>query len=362
MYNFEFFKNKYNIYVKEMSNTEQDARWHSEGDVAIHTKMVINEILNLDEFNILTESEQRILLYAGFFHDISKYETTKKEIIEGQLQITAHNHSKLGSKKTRKILFLENFDFYEREQIVNMVKYHGFPIFCYNKKDARIIELSMRCNTKLLYLLAKADMQGRFTLQENETDEFIFNIEYFKEICISLDCFGKIKNFDSVFQKVNYIKNNNLYEQYNKGSDVFMISGLMGVGKDYYIKTHFKNINIISLDALRLKYKARRNDQKIQGKIIQEAYEQAKIYLRKNESFIWNATNITESTRKKLINLFETYNATIKIIYIEASLKKILKQNNDRSNPIPKNVILDHLIKLEVPTLDESHYVEYVLN
>lgn len=362
MYNFKYFETKYKKYIDEMKVTEQDVRWHSEGNVAIHTEMVMNEMFKLKEFKYLTDREKKILIYGVFFHDISKYETTKTEIINGQTEITAANHSKLGAKKTREILIMEDFDFYEREEIVNLVKYHGFPVFSYSAKDKKIIEISLQCNTKLLYLLAKSDMKGRLVLDENEIQKHLFHIEYFKETCIELNCYGKAKEFETVGSKRNYLKNENEYTPYEQGSKFYVISGLMGVGKNYYVDQKFKNLNIISLDDLRLKYKARRSDKKIQGKIIQEAYELAKEYLRNKQDFVWNATNLTELNRKKLVDLGEMYNAEVKIIYIEKSIKNILKQNKNREFPVPEDIIKESLFKIEVPTSNEAHYVEYVIN
>lgn len=51
--------------------------------------------------------------------------------------------------------------------------------------------------------------------------------------------------------------------------------------------------------------------------LAQTAKEQARIYLCKGQDFIWNATNVSRQRRTQLIDLFITYGARVKIVYIE---------------------------------------------
>lgn len=363
MFNFNYFKNKYNAHVEDMIKTNQSKEWHAEGNVAIHTEMVINEVLKLEEFKLLNNEEQEILLYAAFFHDIAKFDTTVLEEKNGKLDYTSPNHSKIGAKKTRNILYKENFDFQKREQICALVKYHGFPIFAFSKKDADYYKVSLECNMNLLYLLAKADMSGRITRDPNEISKKLDDIEYFKEYSKELNCYTSGKSFNSVYEKMYFFKNNHMYDPYKlPESKVFILSGVMGVGKDFYIKNNLKDLPVISLDALRLKYKARYNDKKIQGQIIQEAKELAKKYMREKVDFVWNATNLTKDMRDQLISLFWDYNIEIHIIYIEKDIKTILKQNNNREHKVPEKTILDIIRKIDVPLQYEAHFVKYIIN
>nr|WP_101690660.1 hypothetical protein [Dysgonomonas massiliensis] len=68
--------------------------------------------------------------------------------------------------------------------------------------------------------------------------------------------------------------------------------------KDYYINSLNLDIPIISLDAIRRKYKISPTNKKRNGWVVQETKEQARVYLRKGQDFIWNAFNITTLMRK----------------------------------------------------------------
>lgn len=69
----------------------QDPKWHPEGDVYKHTKLVIDELKN----------ESTELLLAGLFHDIGKAKTT---IIESDGRIRTPGHAKVGAEMTRDIM------------------------------------------------------------------------------------------------------------------------------------------------------------------------------------------------------------------------------------------------------------------
>ena len=59
------------------------------------------------------------------------------------------------------------------------------------------------------------------------------------------------------------------------------------------IKKHYPDWPVISLDKMRNERGISPTDKTGNGQVIQEAKEQARVYLRRQESFVWNATNTT---------------------------------------------------------------------
>ena len=137
------------------------------------------------------------------------------------------------------------------------------------------------------------------------------------------------------------------------------MSGLPGVGKDRWISTHYPTWSVISLDTIRTQLGIAPN--KNQGPVIAAAKEQARQLLRDKQSFIWNATNVTRAMREQLINLFAAYNASIKIVYLDADYSVILKRNSERTSSVPEKIIDKLADKLELPDKTEAHDVEYVI-
>lgn len=99
-----------------------------------------------------------------------------------------------------------------------------------------------------------------------------------------------------------------------------------------------------------------------QGEVIYRARDKTKEYLRAKKSFVWNATNITYSLRRQLINLFIDYGAKVKIVYLEQPYKEILRRNRERSRNVPENVIDRMIKKLEVPGVTEAHEVNWIVD
>ncbi|GHO43261.1 AAA family ATPase [Ktedonospora formicarum] len=136
------------------------------------------------------------------------------------------------------------------------------------------------------------------------------------------------------------------------------MSGLPGSGKNTWLHTHLPDWPVVSLDQLRKELQISPGEN--QGLVVQAAREQARILLRQNTSFAWNATNITHQMRQQLIDLFVSYGARVRLVYLDAPLPQLLQRNRARSEYVPEAVLYRLLNKLEVPDIIEAHRVEWV--
>lgn len=350
-------------WVKRMNNVQQDRRYHAEGNVATHTQMVLAALKADPAFLALSEEDQEILWAAALLHDVEKYSTT---VFEADGSITSNGHARKGAQFARQLLYVnEPAPFVIREQIVGLVRHHGLPIWLFEKPDPlkALVKASMEVNTQWLALLARADMLGRVC---DDQEEMLYRIDCFEALCQENDCWGKARDFTLGYAQMYYMQHDDAYLDYvpfeEPAFEVILMSGLPGAGKDTFIKKHYPDWPIISLDKMRSERGIAPTDKTGNGQVIQEAKEQARIYLRRQESFIWNATNTTSQMRMQLIDLFTTYKAKVKIIYIEVSHQHLHRQNKNRDAMVPA-VVLDRLVyKLEVPALWEAHEVSYNIN
>ncbi|WP_196894478.1 AAA family ATPase [Aureivirga marina] len=357
-----------NVYswFSDMKNIPQDPIWHGEGNVMIHTKMVINALLSLQEFKQLNITEKHILFTAALMHDIEKRSTTTTEILDGKERIISPNHAKKGEFTTRIILY-KNFDipFSTREEIAKLVRYHGFPIWAIEKENVQksLIKISLEVNTKYLEIIAKADVLGRIC---PDKEDLLLKIDLFKELCLENDCYGKSKKFKTDYSRYFYLNKENSFLDFvpfeTSEFEVIILSALPGSGKDFFITNNFKEIPMLSLDEIRRKHKVSPTDKKKNGWVIQEGKEQAKQFLRKKKTFVFNATNLTKEMRGKWISLCKDYNAKVRIIYIEVPYKKLLNQNKNREFPIPENVLEKLISKVEIPSFEEADTIEFQIN
>lgn len=349
-------------WVADMHGVPQSPVHHAEGDVAVHTQMVLQELECLPEYCVLPAQEREILWASALMHDIEKRSTT---FVDEEGDIVSPGHAKKGALTTRQILYRDfAVPFAIREEIVGLVRYHGLPLWVFEKPDPvkALLKASLEVNTELLAMLAKADVLGRIC---SDKQELLYKIELFRELCLEQECWGKPKDFPGSLSRFLFFRKEAQSPDYvpydTTGPEVIILSGVAGSGKDHYIRKHLPDLPVISLDDLRRKLKVKHHDAKGNGRIIQEAKEQAKEYLRRGTAFVWNATNITAQMREQLIDLFAVYEPRIRIVYLEVPYKTILAQNRNREFAIPPMAIERMIDKLEVPKAWEAHEVEYIV-
>ena len=347
-------------WVADMQYVEQHALFHAEGNVAIHTQKVLEELSKLPAYRNLSEQNQEMLWAAALMHDLEKRSTS---VDEGDGVITALGHARRGEKTAREILFREiKTPFKIREQIASLVRLHGLPLWLLEKPDRqkRVLEASFRVNLSFLKMIAEADARGRIC---TDLDALLYSLELFELYCKEQDCWEHEKRFASPAARYHYFSHEKGYVDYvpfeNFKCKVLLLSGLPGMGKDYYIQSLDSDIPVISLDAIRRKHKISPVDKRRNGWVVQEAKEQVKAHLRAGQDFIWNATNITGLMRKQLVDLFVGYGAYVKMVYLEKPYKVWREQNRNRAYPLPEDVLDKMLHNLEIPLKTEAHEVEY---
>src|SRR3569623_1829167 len=101
----------------------QDAQWHAEGDVWTRTGMVYREVECLEGYDALNRSDLLLLLFTAMLHDAGKPATTAIDPETGRTR--SLNHSLVGAALARTLLRELGCDLVWREQLVNLVRYHG---------------------------------------------------------------------------------------------------------------------------------------------------------------------------------------------------------------------------------------------
>jgi len=66
-------------WVREMEDVPQDPVHHAEGNVAIHTRMVLEALQQLEGYKNLPAQDQEVLWAAALLHDVEKRSTTVHE-------------------------------------------------------------------------------------------------------------------------------------------------------------------------------------------------------------------------------------------------------------------------------------------
>ncbi len=355
-------------WVMAMQQTQQTPIWHREGDVWTHTQMVCEELANMQVFRKLPIKQRQEVFLAALLHDIGKIPCTRMEAGEW----TSPNHAIVGSRMAREWLWKqyglsgskEASTF--RETVCWLIRYHALPphIVMQKNPEQRLIkvaangELAEDFSLELLCMLSAADVLGRITDRKQESLEVI---ELCKEIAKDTGCLKTPLFFTTEASKYAYLSGRMVQPELewydNTWGEIILLSGLPGTGKDTWIQKYQKEYPMISLDELRKQMHI--SPKEAQGTVIQAAKEQAMQYLRKKQSFVWNATNLTAKIREKQIQLFERYQASVRVIFLETEWKENLCRNQQRIKEVPKQVICDMLQNLVPPERGEAQYVEW---
>lgn len=143
----------------------QEPDWHPEGDVDVHTLMVVDEARKL--IDDLDYPRQVAVMLGAVAHDLGKPLTT--EFVDGRIRSRGHDEAGVEATLTLLdrlgIFTLHGFDV--REQIVQLVRYHLKPGEFYKAEsknpvgDGAFRRLARKVEPDLLYRVAKADSLGR---------------------------------------------------------------------------------------------------------------------------------------------------------------------------------------------------------
>lgn len=345
-------------WTDDLRASPQDALWHGEGDVWTHTRMVVDALVGMEEWRALDEAARRQLFLAALLHDIGKPVCTRTDEAG---RITSRGHSRRGESMARLWLWHAGMGPHEREPIAALIRSHQFPFFLLDRNDARdeAIRLSHDLRCDRLGLLAEADARGRIA---RDRRRLIDNCRLFRDLCAEIGCLESPWSFANSHSRFEWFRKPGRDPAYAAHDDtsmeVVLMSGLPASGKDSWIATNLSDWPVVSLDEIRAELGI--DPAGGQGKVIAAARERARVHLRAERKFVWNATNLSRGIRAGLIDLFADYGARVRIVYLEVSLEEQRRRNAARRDPVPESAISRMLDNWEPPKINEAHQVDWV--
>ena len=370
--------------LKEFEKTEQDPIWHAEGNVAVHTEMVLQELYELLPTvssifgEPLTGVERQSLILGALLHDIAKPITTYTCITTSRIKSPHHEEK---GKHYLVFNFLKLMgDAYITENVyitvLELVGQHQKPklLVIKDEPNYKFHRLMNDVDYKLLYLLEIADIKGRTC---DDKDIQLMYLEEFKDKCEQLiettltfdhehaPTGFQIKRglYDLAHKRVKNISEFKSKYYENPKAYLTLMCGISGSGKSTYIANRIKDNPhhiVISLDDIRAEL-SYREDQSRNGEVIQLAKQRLKQALAKGSNVIWDATNTRKEFRDVLVQIGLDYNAFVAIQVILNTENNVRKQNVNRKHTVPEYVISKQIKQFQFPTRSEAHLVHYQL-
>jgi putative nucleotidyltransferase with HDIG domain len=344
-------------WIANLRGCPQDPIHHAEGDVWLHTRMVAEAMTASPRWRALPDARRDTLFAAALLHDVAKPATTREE--DGRVR--APGHSPRGALMTRRILWELCIDPAAREHVAALVLFHQVPYHFLEDAETKLIRLTQIARADDLALLADADIRGRVCA---DRQQLLDNVALFGDYAQELDCSDKPWSFPSDHSRVSWFRHAHRDPRWHAYDDtrldVTVMSGLPGSGKTSWLDAHGPDVPRISLDAIRTELRIPPSDS--QGAVIAAGRERARELLRAGQDFAWDATNLTRTLRRGLLDLFASYGARIHVVHVECDAPTLRKRNRKRTAPVPDAVIDKLLDRWQVPDRTEAHRVTHIAN
>ena len=363
------------------ARTPQDPDWHAEGDVHIHTGMVLDELYEDLARTATSPSERLCMVLGALLHDIAKPMTTKEMEIRGVMRVAAPRHEPLGRDLLGPVLITWGLTFPEMETVMGLVGYHHEPkmLVVKNRGRGEHLRVARAVDASLLHRVARADMAGRVCIDRDAQVEIV---ELYRLFTMEYEAEGWATRFRDAFADVGPTEtardlalgsavraaeagkvgsiDEALHFRHGLGQvvpELVVTVGPSGAGKSTWVERNLvpQGFEVISLDAIRESMSGRRDDQTINGQVRQLARERLKAALREQRKVVWEATSLRADFRGQVAELGFAYGALVTFVLFPRSEACVRTRNRARVHAVPEAVLTRQLESWEWPERHESH-------
>ena len=347
-------------WARALRSCPQDPLHHGEGDVGVHTGLVLEALAMMPAFRSLTDEGRAVCFLGCLLHDVAKPHTTRE--VDGRL--TARGHSIKGALLARQILWELGVPFAVREQVCAIIKAHQIPFFLVDKPEReaerQLLRSAVGVRAEWLAIVTEADARGRVCADQQR---LLDNVELFRAFAVEVGAFAGPFAFADAHSRFRFFRDDRRTRFDTAYDDtrctVTLLSGLPASGKDTWVARNVDDDDaVISLDALREDHDLEHGGP--QRAVVQLAQERLKVRLRAGKDAVWNATSLARDLRGGVIDLADAYKARVRIVRCEADVDVVAQRNRARAAPVPARAIARMLSRWEAPDLTEAHVVDVV--
>jgi predicted kinase len=372
--------------LNAFANTPQEPQWHSEGDVRVHTRMVLEELYQSFAEEKTPIEQRRALILAALLHDVGKPLCTRAMEIHGVNRLTALHHEARGRSYLALKLVDQGLDFEELQTVLGCVGSHHLPKKLVKQEATAGVYRRCARNVPMaaLYSVEQADMRGRICADREKQVEMVELFRLFSEEAVPDGFFemgkqlfreamvgapaaaldraygeavralesGKIQSFEEgLFLAHQTLKN---------PPELVVLVGPSGSGKSTFAQSVLADHILISLDEIRKALSGDRLDQSVTGQARQEAKKRLKAALRPGKKVVWDATSLKAEFRKAVVEEGYAYGALVTLVVFQQQEAEIFRRNQSREEPVPESVLEKQLGSLEWPEAEEAHRVVWL--
>lgn len=157
-----------------LEKIEQSPKHHPEGDVWVHTMMVVDKGSSYRDY----VEDKKVFMWALLLHDLGKRSTTK--LRNGRW--TSYDHDKVGRKDAYDFLSYFNLSEEFKRKVSILVRYHMHLLFIMNKLPYGDIKgMKTEANLHDLSYVFLSDRLGRGGMNKEEIEKVENEVELFRK-------------------------------------------------------------------------------------------------------------------------------------------------------------------------------------
>lgn len=327
-----------------MRATEQNPRYHAEGNVLTHTEMVLAAYQNESSQFELDESEREVLYWASVLHDIGKVKVTQWR----RNRWSAKGHERAGLAPARDLLLQRpEISTAQRKRILDLVKYHAVPLQWGLRQQPieAYKRLATRTDLRLLGIFAHFDIVGRICEKKDEVLNLIahFNRSIVPQVHYELGPFGEVQ---AHYQAVGYQQKNALWHSLKQDlrlterllqvdkpghqKPLFTAVIVIGSAEDHRAEVeaqglgHFNYYNAVALDLTFTDPHARESQ-------LRQLKHFVSVYGRERQHLVIDGLPLNAEVRTYVAEYCRQQGGHIEYLFVERSLDQLLASAEDES-------------------------------
>ena len=379
---------------KRLSETPQSTKWHKEGDVMAHTKLVVSEMeklleikpvfrtLDTEDWFVKKGVNETALLLAALCHDLGKGTCTYWN--EEEQDYKTNNHGLAGERITRK-LFFEEPDILLREKVCWLVRWHMLLHHIFGKESLiqdRLYRIQIgTANVLEQCYLNWADSMGSISDESTNTPEKVSErLETILSTCSPnglpqrtiakkerfFDTYEWSPNRDDYGNMVTKSYDEETFETYREGthSTVYYMMGISGSGKSTWLAKNHPELPVVSRDVVRAELgfikpgEKAKLSKKQEEEVTKECLYRIGEYAKRKVDFAIDDMNLKKKYRVGLHRYLYPYAPDFVYVYVEAPS---LDDNFERrEEQVEKKQIEQMLTNLEFP--EPYEYDELIIS
>jgi len=122
-----------------------------------------------------------------------------------------------------------------------------------------------------------------------------------------------------------------------------VLMGIPASGKSTLVET-MPNLKVVSTDQIRKDLTGNHANQDANADVFKIAHGAVEWYLRNDKDVLFDATNVTASARKALLDIADETDAEARLIVLHTPFDECVARNAERDQPVPDDVMVRMLV------------------